>query len=92
VPASLSFGAWRGVEILGANIFDAMNVLTVNILLPIGGIGMAPFVGWAIWPRAAAELPHEGGGMPRWAPLWRLLCAVVAPALILVILISGLWV
>jgi len=90
IPASLSFGAWRGVEIFGASIFDAMNILTLNFVLPIGGIGMALFVGWAIWPRAAAELPHEDGGMPYWAPLWRLICAVVAPALILWILISGL--
>jgi NSS family neurotransmitter:Na+ symporter len=90
VPASLSFGAWSGVEIFGANIFDAMNLLTINFLLPIGGIGMAVFVGWAIWPRAAAELPHQDGPIPRWAPLWRLVCAIVAPALILVILISGL--
>jgi len=90
VPASLSFGAWRGVEIFGVGIFDAMNLATVNFLLPIGGIGMALFVGWAIWPSAAAELPHQGGGMPRWAPLWRLVCAVVAPTLIGWILISGL--
>lgn len=90
VPASLSFGAWRGVTVFGANIFDAMNVLTLNCLLPIGGIGMAVFVGWTIWPRAVAELPHADGGIPRWAPLWRLICAVVAPALILWILINGL--
>lgn len=44
--ASLSLGDWSGVKIFGLTIFDAMDYLTANILLPTGALLTCLFVGW----------------------------------------------
>ncbi len=44
--ASLSLGVLSDWTIFGLTIFDAMDYLTANIMLPIGGFVTAIFVGW----------------------------------------------
>jgi NSS family neurotransmitter:Na+ symporter len=90
IPAALSFGAWQDVKFFGKTIFDLMDFVATGILLPVGAIGISLFVGWAFWPKAGEELGGEHGSAPVWAPLWRWMCGVVAPLLILWILIGGL--
>ncbi len=89
IPAALSFGAWKEVLIFGKTVFDLMDFVATGILLPVGAIGISLFVGWAFWPKAGEELAGEYGTMPAWAPLWRWMCGIVAPLLILWILIGG---
>ncbi len=49
IPCSLSFGMLKDVTIFSnKTIFDSMDFLASNILLPLGGILMAICVGW-IW-------------------------------------------
>ncbi|MBP5470179.1 MAG: sodium-dependent transporter [Candidatus Riflebacteria bacterium] len=49
IPCSLSFGLLSHINILpGKSIFDSMDFLASNILLPFGGIMLAVCVGW-IW-------------------------------------------
>lgn len=90
IPAALANGVWSDVKIFGLNFFDLMDYLSLKILLPVGAIGICLFVGWAFWPTAGEELGGEHGPAPSWAPVWRWMCAVVAPLLILWILIGGL--
>lgn len=89
VPASLSFGLWNGFTLFGKNWFDLMDFLSNNILLPIGGLLTALFVGW-VWKPAVWHLSNEGALRLRWAPLWRLVLRFVAPLGILWILLSAL--
>ncbi len=44
--ASLSLGEWSGFTIFGLTLFDAMDFITANIMLPIGGLVTSIFVGW----------------------------------------------
>jgi len=44
--ASLSLGIWRNCTICGATLFDALDLLTANIMLPLGGLFTSLFVGW----------------------------------------------
>jgi NSS family neurotransmitter:Na+ symporter len=44
--ATLSFSGLANFEILGKTPFDLFDILTSNILLPIGGILIAIFIGW----------------------------------------------
>jgi len=89
IPASLSFGPWSDLTLFGMTIFDLMDFFATKLLLPGGAIGMALFVGWVFWPEAAQALNAEGQTPPRWAPIWRWMCAVVAPLLILWVMIGG---
>lgn len=89
IPASLSFGPWADITLFGMTIFDLMDFFATKFLLPGGAIGMALFVGWVFWPDAANSLNAEGEPPPRWAFVWRWMCAIIAPALILWVMIGG---
>ncbi len=90
IPALLSFGPWKDVTIGGKTILDAMDFAASNVMLPIGGIAMSLFVGWAILPRAMNEATAGGQHGFAWAGLWRVMCRYVAPVAIFYILIAGL--
>ncbi|MGB0576866.1 MAG: sodium-dependent transporter [Alphaproteobacteria bacterium] len=89
IPASLSFGPWADITLFGMTIFDLMDFFATKLLLPGGAIGMALFVGWVFWPDAAKSLYAEGEAPPRWAFVWRWMCAIIAPVLILWVMIGG---
>ena len=89
IPSALSFGAWKEITFFGRTIFDLMDFIASGILLPVGAIGISLFVAWA-WPNASENLGGEHDPAPVWAPLWRWMCGLVAPLLILWILIGGL--
>ncbi len=89
VPSSLSLGIWSDFTIAGKNIFDIMDYLASNIMLPAGGIFIALFAGWVAFPKIMND--SEGGIQDfRWASIWQIICRYIAPAAIAVILISGL--
>ena len=90
IPASLSFGPLADDKLFGLTAFGLLDYVAVRLLLPVGGIFIAAFVAWAVWPRAAAELVPPGGVQPFWAQAWRLACGIVAPLVIGWILIAGL--
>ena len=46
VISSLSLGVWSEYTIFGMNIFNTLDYLSAKILLPIGGLFIAIFVGW----------------------------------------------
>ncbi len=48
VACSLSNSVLKDVTILGRNIFDTMDHVSSNFLLPIGGMFIAIFTGWAM--------------------------------------------
>ncbi|MES0874447.1 sodium-dependent transporter [Sinimarinibacterium thermocellulolyticum] len=90
VPASLSFGIWSGFTIGGRTWFDLVDFLANNIMLPLGGLFTALFVGWA-WKRAAYELSNEGALKLPWTPVWLFVLRFLAPLGILWIMASALF-
>tara|TARA_B100000676_G_scaffold312928_1_gene389960 strand:+ start:73001 stop:74314 length:1314 start_codon:yes stop_codon:yes gene_type:complete len=89
IPAALSFGPWADVTLFGMTIFDLMDFFATKLLLPAGAIGMALFIGWVFWPTAADNLNRPDVSPPKWAPVWRWMCAIISPALILWVMIGG---
>lgn len=62
IATVLSFSAWAdwfplaGMPPLErATVFDLLDQLTSNVLLPVGGLAIAVFAGWALPPRLLAE-------------------------------------
>ena len=88
VPSAISLGG--GLKIAGKDFLDAADFLASNILLPLGGLFIALFVGWVWTDAAKKEITNEGtipfGLMGPW--LW--ICRVVAPVAIAWIFLKGL--
>jgi NSS family neurotransmitter:Na+ symporter len=90
-----SFGEWKdfhplaGVPVLGnLKPFLILDYVTSNVMLPIGGILIALFVGYAVKRSTIfAELGWRGGAV---ATVWLWLIRIVAPLIILAIMISSI--
>ena len=90
-----SFNVWSDVTPLGAfkafegkTFFDLIDYFTANLLMPLGGILIAVFVGWRMKPEyLESELRFPS---PLMAKIWLLLIRFVAPAAILWVMVSSL--
>lgn len=87
VLSVLSYNVLADVQILGIALNSAMDFLPNNIMLPLGGLLIALFVGWRL-PRSEsfAELRLRDGVYAIWFNALRFL---VVPA-VAIILVSGL--
>ena len=84
VATVLSFNLWAGWFPLGrfevfatATVFDLVDQLTSNLLLPVGGLAIAVFAGWALPRRMLVEELRLG---PRAAKAVMLTLRYIAPA------------
>src|SRR5690606_23934053 len=81
IPAALSFGSFsQELIIFGKTPFDLMDFIASNLLMPLGGMLAAVFVGWRIWPEISEVLGRE---CPSWVvSIFRVMAGVVSPILI----------
>lgn len=70
----------------GKNFFDTMDYLATNWMLPLGGLFIALYAGWAM-PRRMRDAELEGAP-PLVIAGWLLLVRFVAPALVIVVLLQ----
>ena len=89
---SLSFGPLASVNILGNSIFDFLDKLCSNWLLPMGGLLFTLFVGWKM-PSADVLDEFSNGGAKKFNvriyPVIRILLRYVAPIGIIVIFVNS---
>lgn len=83
-PAALSGSLLADVQIFGKTFFDLYDATTSNVLLPLGGLAISLFAGWA-WGEGLRRT--LGDGPVTLALLW--LLRVVTPALVLAVLVKG---
>jgi neurotransmitter:Na+ symporter, NSS family len=90
-----SFNLWAGWFPLGrlarfreSTVFDLIDYLTSNLLLPLGGMLIAVFVGWVLSAETTrAELGVQDG---RYFRVWRLMLRFVAPVAVGLVLAASL--
>ena len=95
IASVLSFNAWQDVTPLamfdvfdGKSIYDLIDYFTANIMMPVGAILIALFVGWRMKPEMIeGDLSFSH---PLLFKAWLWIMRVVAPLAILGILVSGL--
>ncbi len=58
---SLSMGIFSSYKIFGLNIFDLMDWISANLLLPVGGLFIALFVGWVLKRKKVQAEVAKGG-------------------------------
>ncbi len=69
-------------------LFDMVDILTANIMLPLGGLAMALFAGWFMARRSTQDELQLGDGVLYRA--WLFAVRFVAPLGVLLIFMSGL--
>lgn len=91
--ASLSMGVLSdfNIPILNLGIFDALDFITSNVLMPIGGLLMAIFLGY-VWgvDEAVKEVKKSPNVKFKLEKLWIVLIKYVAPVAIFIVLLSSL--
>jgi NSS family neurotransmitter:Na+ symporter len=85
VPSALGAGPWRGITIAGRGILEAVDHVAADLLLPVVGIVMVVFVGWAL-PRA--EVLGHCGLSPRFARAWLASLRYLAPVAMTAFLVT----
>lgn len=89
--ASLSLGVLSGWNFFGLNLFDSLDFLTANILLPIGGFFTSLFVGWKMRRETFdAQLTNNGTLSFRIRPVLIFLLRWVCPAVLLLVFLDNL--
>ncbi len=88
---ALSFGALSHITIFGMTIFNFIDNLATNIVLPIVSIAICIFMGWFA-PRGffRKEMTNDGTVCTRLYPIVLFIVRFIAPLLVLMIFIYGL--
>ncbi len=84
----MSFNDWAfefsfAGETKSSGLFDVLDILTANIMLPLGGLAMAIFAGWYMSERSTADELNIGDGLLYQG--WRFLVRFVAPFAVIMV-------
>ena len=58
IPSALSYGSLSNTLIFGKTIFDLMDFLVSNILMPLGCLALSIFTGYVLDKKVALEQLH----------------------------------
>ncbi len=83
----LSFNVLADFRFLAGTIFDNVDYLTSNIMLPLGGLLIVIFAGWVMCRNSTSDELGTSGPLFK---TWRLLARFVAPIGILLVLINAI--
>ena len=90
--AALSGSLLADFKPFGKTMFDLFDFVTSNILLPVGGLFLAIFVGWVWGKKPLEETLNNGGSLKnqKVVNLFFFILRFVTPVLVLLILLNGL--
>jgi len=96
VPSALSFGLLKNKLIFGLNFFDFISFISINILIPLGGLAAVIVVGWVWGVSKGVDNMKKGAEkvfkyMPFLAPYLKFSIKYLAPFIILVVLANLLF-
>ncbi len=89
LPAALADSLGSDITITGKTFFDALDYVTANIMLPVGGVLIAIFVGWFMSYSTVAKDAKVKSLLL--FNLWRFMIRIVAPLAVLYVFINGLF-
>lgn len=87
VAVVFSFNVWNDVKLFDKNLFELLDYLTANLMLPLGGLAIAVFSGWVMRPSESAkelELPQTG------FDAWQFLIKYISPTAVFLVFLHVL--
>ncbi len=91
----LSFNLWSEVKLLSMievfkdyTVFDLLDYLTANIMLPLGGLLIAIFAAWKM--SRASSVDELGMGDRFFYPLWRFLVRYITPVAVVIVFLNAI--
>jgi len=87
IATVLSFNVFSDLTFYKGTIYDNIDHLTSNIMLPLGGVFITVFAAWVMCRNSTAE---ELGGAGPLYKLWRILARFVAPLAILFVFLKAI--
>ncbi len=88
---SLSMGVWGQATVAGMNIFTLFDSVTARLMLPIGGLLTAIYIGWCCDKRRLYdEVTNGGTAATRFFPIYRFLLRYITPVAIIAIFLNQL--
>jgi len=82
----LSFNVLADTTFLAGTVFDNIDYLTSNIMLPLGGLLITIFAGWVMCRNSTSDELGSSGTLYK---AWRMLARFIAPIGILFVLINA---
>jgi len=82
-----SFNIWSGHKLFDKNLFELLDYLTANLMLPLGGLSIAVFAGWIMKTSDTGqelELPEQD------FKLWLFLIKYIAPPAVFIVFLHVL--
>ncbi|MBN2167201.1 MAG: sodium-dependent transporter [Marinilabiliaceae bacterium] len=90
IICSLSLGIYSNYTFFGLNVFDLLDFISANILLPIGGMLISLFVGWSLGKyKVFKEIAHGGSLKGSFLVIFMFLVRFLAPLAIFFVFIKG---
>ncbi len=91
IGCTLSQGPLPELHVLGKSLFDAMDFLSANILLPLGGFFIVLFVGWQLKRlEVLDELSSGGQHKVAFFRVYLIIVRFLAPIAILLVFLNNL--
>ncbi len=91
VVTVLSLGSLSNFKIFGRNLFEYLEFMTTNIMLPLGGLCIVLFIGWFYRPELTKkELTNEGHLKAKYLPLFMFIVKFIAPVAIAMVFLYSL--
>jgi NSS family neurotransmitter:Na+ symporter len=88
IVSVLSFNRWEEIKFFGKTLFDLLDFITANIMLPLTGLLLAVFAGWMMSKQSTLdELEMQDGPGYR---LWRTIIRYVTPVGVLIVFVYNL--
>ncbi len=79
-----SFNVWSDFKIFNQTLFELIDYITANLMLPTGGLCIAVFTGWMMQRQHSEKelaLPSDTQGYP----LWRVVVRYVSPCAVFLV-------
>ena len=90
-----SFNIWSEVKLLShfevfrdSTVFDLLDYLTANIMLPLGGLLIAIFAAWKM--SRASTVDELAMGDRFFYPLWRFLVRYITPVAVIIVFLNAI--